>query len=330
MITAACYALCCGLKKSEPFTRSMRDAKIELFFLRNLLQITLIGVSIILLSDMVLTSYDEGSVIMDVVILVGVALSYFLLSRRLYKASVIIITSVPLLTMFYHAVAFPDNSVPLTVIIVVGFMYSILLRGKVMWFMHVFTLLGLAIIFTIQSFDPGAYMKANSNEVIALAITYFILYVLLVLSTGTLKSRYDRINRELKKVNHQLAEKTHEIEAQNDQLIKSHDMVNALNQSLEQTVEERTNRIVLQNEQLLKYAYVNAHHVRGPIARLLGLLQLSRIDNTVDLPFIFEKIEHEANEIDTIIKRINVELEKNIEPLSNSPDSGSANSRSAN
>ncbi len=289
----------------------MGDSKIELFFLRNLLQITLIGVSIILISDMVLTYYDESSVLMDIVILTAVTTAYFLLNKKKYKSSVIVITSVPLLTMFYHAVTFPDNTVPLTVILVLGFTYSVLLKGKLMWLMHTCTLVGLLIVFTIQAMDPQAFNKANENEVMALAITYFILYALLVLSAGTLKARYDRINRELKSMNHELAEKSIEIEAQNEQLMIRHDRTHALNKSLAQTVEERSMRIAQQNQQLLQYAYMNAHEVRGPLARALGLMQLSRIDSALELPFIFEKVEHEVNEIDGIIKRITIELEKN-------------------
>ena len=156
-------------------------------------------------------------------------------------------------------------------------------------------------------------MKNSVSEVITNAITFLILYLLVAYSAGALKARYDRINRELSLSHHEVKEKSNEIEAQNEELVQSQDKLSALNQFLEQAVEERTNRIVHQNEQLLKYAHVNAHHVRGPIARVLGLIQLSKIDSSLELPFLFEKIEQEALEIDSIITRINAELEKTSE-----------------
>lgn len=288
----------------------MGDSKIELFFLKNLLQIALAGVSIILLTDILLTYHDTRSVTIDLIILSAVLTSFILLKAKKYKSSVIVITSVPLITMFYQAVTFEDNTVPMTVILAIGFTFSILLKGRIMWFMHLVTIAGLLIIFSIQTQSPADYMKGNVNEVITLAVTFIVLYILVASTAGALKARYDRVNHELKRMNNELVEKSTEIEAQNEELVQSQDKVNALNQFLEQAVEEGSNRIVLQNEQLLRYAHVNAHHVRGPIARVLGLIQLSKIDPTVEMSFIFEKIERETEEIDSIITRINIELEK--------------------
>jgi signal transduction histidine kinase len=288
----------------------MSESKIEVFFLKNLLQITLIGVSIVLVSDIILTFYDANSVIIDVIILVAAIIAFTLLKFKKYKSSVLVITSVPLVAEFYQAFVSPNSIVPMTVILTIGFTFSVLLKGKVLWIMQIITLVGLICLFSIQAQTPELYLKANSNEVIASAITYIILYILVVFSAGTLKARYDSINQELKHVNHELTEKSSEIEAQNEELIQSQDKLYSLNQFLEQTVEERTEQILLQNEKLLKYAYTNAHEVRGPIARVLGLVQLSKVDPDLELPFIFEKIEHETNEIDSIISRINVELEK--------------------
>jgi signal transduction histidine kinase len=288
----------------------MADSKIELFFLKNLLFIALIGVCIILASDLILTSYDTNSLIIDTIILVSVSTSIILLKTNHYKTSVVTITTVPLAAECFQATQSPNSIVPMTVILTIGFAFSILLRGRILWIMQIATLIGLVVIFSIQMQNPGMYMKGNANELITIGITYVVLYILVVLSAGTLKARYDQINRDLKSANHELIEKTNEIEAQNEELIQSQEKLNSLNQFLEQTVEDRTKKLTEQSEQLVKYAYTNAHHVRGPIARVLGLVQLYKVDPEVDLQFILHKIEHETNEIDSIISRINVELEK--------------------
>ena len=288
----------------------MNDSKIEIFFLKNLLQITIVGVSIVLVFDIILTYYDINSVIIDAVILVAAIISLRLLKLRKYKASVIVITSVPLVAEFYQSFVSPSSIVPMTVILTIGFTFSILLKGKVLWVMQIITLTWLVIFFTIQAFNPTLYLKANYNEVITTGLTFIILYILVVYSAATLKARYDRITAELKQAHFEVIEKSNEIEAQNEELIQSQEKLNTLNQYLGQTVEERTQQVTLQNDKLLKYAYTNAHEVRGPIARVLGLLQLNKVDPTIDSSFILEKIEHETKEIDSIITKINVELEK--------------------
>jgi len=96
---------------------------------------------------------------------------------------------------------------------------------------------------------------------------------------------------------------------QNEELLQGQENLSQINLHLETLVEERTQKIRTQNEILLNYAYTNAHHVRGPVARLLGLIQLSRMKTDLDYPWFFEKVEHETREIDIIIKRIGSELE---------------------
>jgi len=107
----------------------------------------------------------------------------------------------------------------------------------------------------------------------------------------------------------ELKERKEEIEMQNEELLLGKENLSQINQHLESLVEERTQKIRKQNEILLNYAYTNAHHVRGPVARLLGLIQLSRMKTDLDYPWFFEKVEHETRSIDLIIKQIGSELE---------------------
>lgn len=296
----------------------MNDRKIELYFLKNLLQIALLGVTIILVSDISLAFHNVRSVTLDVIILITTLVSFILLRSHKFTASVITITTIPLCTMLYQAVTAEDSTIALTAILVIGFAFSILLKGQLMWFMHTITMAGIISVFYVQTHHPEAYMKQDANIVMATGIAYTILYILITFSAAKLKARYDSIHQELIVVNLQLTEKTNEVEEQNEALVRSQEKLSSLNQVLEQSIEERTDRLVKQSEQLLKYSYANAHHLRGPVARVLGLIHLSKIDPSVDLPFLFKKIEHETNEIDSIISRINTELEKasTTEPVS--------------
>jgi len=117
----------------------------------------------------------------------------------------------------------------------------------------------------------------------------------------TIISRNDELNQRLLM---ELKEKSYEIAVQNEELRQSEENLNKINIHLETLVEERSRKILEQNEMMLKYAYTNAHHVRGSVARVLGLIQVSRLNTDLDFPWLFEKIEEETKAIDTILKRI--------------------------
>lgn len=115
----------------------------------------------------------------------------------------------------------------------------------------------------------------------------------------------DELNQKL--IN-ELKEKTEEIEMQNEELIQGQEKLNETNQYLEAEVSKKTENIKLQNRALINYAFANAHHVRGPLARILGLLQLSKIDKDLDQVWVFKQLEEETNQIDEVVKQIAKDL----------------------
>lgn len=62
------------------------------------------------------------------------------------------------------------------------------------------------------------------------------------------------------------------------------------------------------NSRLLNYAHLNAHEVRAPLARVLGLIELSRLDCKLDPHWCMKQIAVEAAEIDKVLKNITTEL----------------------
>ncbi|HEY3406169.1 MAG TPA: hypothetical protein VGK59_22435, partial [Ohtaekwangia sp.] len=149
------------------------------------------------------------------------------------------------------------------------------------------------------------------DSVLTAAITYSTLYFILIYATAVLKGSYDRIHQYLRETNIKLNEKAKEIETQHEELLMAHDNLNTLNTDLEKIVNERTARILMQNEILIKYSYTNAHHLRGPVARLLGLASVYKLEPQTDPDFFISKMIDQANEIDSVVKQINIDLEAN-------------------
>lgn len=96
---------------------------------------------------------------------------------------------------------------------------------------------------------------------------------------------------------------------QNKLLLQQQELLNHSNLRLEKIVEERTEKIRIQNERILSYAYTNAHHIRGPIARLLGLSSLVKMEHRDTYPFYLEKIENESKDLDIIVKNLSQKLD---------------------
>jgi len=64
------------------------------------------------------------------------------------------------------------------------------------------------------------------------------------------------------------------------------------------------------NQKLMDFAFSNAHHVRGPVARILGLTELVKIDMEKDRQWYVETICDEVQKLDEIIKSIARELDE--------------------
>lgn len=99
----------------------------------------------------------------------------------------------------------------------------------------------------------------------------------------------------------------------NSDLHSSNEEVKVLNENLEKLVLERTDKINKQFEQLKRYVDINAHEVRAPLARMLGLLSLLRIETDEALKLdLLDKINASSEELDVIIKKMNSLLESEI------------------
>jgi tetratricopeptide (TPR) repeat protein len=86
--------------------------------------------------------------------------------------------------------------------------------------------------------------------------------------------------------------------------------INKLNESLEEKVQARTEEIRMQNQKLMEYAFFTAHEVRGPLARILGLVELVKVKElNHEREEIISRLQVSANELDEIIRQVSRKLE---------------------
>jgi signal transduction histidine kinase len=93
---------------------------------------------------------------------------------------------------------------------------------------------------------------------------------------------------------------------------RSNKKLNELNHGLENKVKARTLRLRKINKELDTYLYRASHDVRRPILTIVGLVQIASLTNENERIDIFEAIRKTANEMDKMLKKLQMayELEK--------------------
>ncbi|HTF18044.1 MAG TPA: hypothetical protein VK658_08230 [Chryseolinea sp.] len=287
----------------------MDSKTIEAFFLNTLLKLATAGVFIITFADVLFDPQDRLSIIIDIIIL-GTCLLAYALRTHAPSIAMLIFTSVILLAMVYQCLVVPMNTtISLSILLLDGFIVSVMLKGKLKVLMHTVIVSSVIFVFFIQHTTPSLRFASSDNELLTIAVTYLIVYFNLAYPSSILKRKYDLINLHLSESNDALTQKTRDMSDQNAVLLQAQSELNVLNSNLERILNDRTAKIQAQNDVLVRYSYNNAHHLRGPVARLLGLAAIYRIDAEANPDFIIAKMVDQAREIDAVIKLINEDLE---------------------
>lgn len=164
------------------------------------------------------------------------------------------------------------------------------------------------------------FVIASSASVVALA--FFI-------NTYRLKRLKDR-TLELERI---VADRTHEIETQNEELssqselmITQNEQLSNLKLELEDRVQQRTNELHAMNADLLsknsrleQFSFIIAHNLNGPVARIKGLINLMALGEAVTE--IDTKLLDSVEDLEMVIRDLNDILnlmygvEKSLEPV---------------
>jgi tetratricopeptide (TPR) repeat protein len=146
--------------------------------------------------------------------------------------------------------------------------------------------------------------KLNLQQFVIISGTasFIFLLILLILVLRMYKAKNSWV-QNVEKLNEEINEKNEALKSMNEE-------IQQINNNLEQTVKNRSEKILDQNEKLIKYAFINSHEIRGPLARVLGLLYLISIENNQLKEDVSFKMLHEAtSELDAVVKQASELLE---------------------
>jgi signal transduction histidine kinase len=136
-------------------------------------------------------------------------------------------------------------------------------------------------------------------------INFLLCTLLLVSLCAFAKNRFLRYREYIQSVNKRLDASATILNEQAARLRIHEKQLISLRTDLEAKIVEKHLERDHKREMLSKYAYVNAHHVRGPLARILGLISLIEQEKmSHDRRRYLKAIKNDALEIDEVIRKI--------------------------
>ena len=158
------------------------------------------------------------------------------------------------------------------------------------------------LVYFPSVFESGSSHALNLNSK---PIDYFIVALIITLFTAYLKNKYVFFRQQVEVRNAQLERIANTLIHQNDELRSQQEEIRAINENLENIIQGHTRGIEIKNRELAEYAFINAHMLRAPLSRILGLTSLMEMDSRINEQPEVQNIKSLAIEMDAVIKKIN-------------------------
>jgi signal transduction histidine kinase len=152
-----------------------------------------------------------------------------------------------------------------------------------------------SILAAENSFNRNAiplHQKSIDFLIVAAMTMAFILF---------LKNKYISYRKQIRIRNIQLMRIANTLQQQNEELKSQQEEIQAINDNLEDIITERTKSIEQKSNLLSEFAFINAHLLRGPLCRIIGLINLIEMEKEADLT----ELKKQISDVDKIVKSIN-------------------------
>ncbi len=136
-------------------------------------------------------------------------------------------------------------------------------------------------------------------------IDFFIVAIVITLFTIYLKNKYLFYRKQIAIRNDQLQRVAIKLISQNEELKTQQEEIKSINENLESMILAHTKGIENKNKELAEYAFINAHMLRAPLSRILGLTTLMESEPHHYNASELLHIKTLANEIDNVVRKIN-------------------------
>ncbi len=136
-------------------------------------------------------------------------------------------------------------------------------------------------------------------------IDYLTVAMLIVSIMLYMKRKFDFYRGRVSERYQQLDQIAKTLHDQNMELATRQEETGAINENLESLVEDRAYQIENKNRSLSEYAFINAHMLRGPLCRIIGLINLMEQEPNKHNTDQLAQLKSMAHEIDQRVREIN-------------------------
>lgn len=256
----------------------------------------------------ILTEAPTENFILNSFILVAVVFLYLLTNKNQFIhviATALHLLLLPVFTFYWLRYNGVEGSVPYFFLIYITFIIYTL-RGALRFL--VLSLYGLLLTYMLAFptlFKVNHYSVFDTDVTIGLSIDCFLSATLLSVFFVRVKRRFEKYRISVASNNTEVDHFHKLLESQNLQIRKQKETLEILTRDLHELVQQRIVEIDRKNKTLSEYAFINAHVVRGPLSRVLGLINLMMLEKEIYDVNTLNQIQENAKEIDAIVRKIN-------------------------
>jgi signal transduction histidine kinase len=279
---------------------------IEEIFFRAMLTIGLVGCTLVVLLDLVVTRNLSYIVPANLAMIAALIISLYAIKSSKFHGAALCGLALLNIIITMRGFLYPEfHHVTCILLITIGFMCALVSKDNVGKMIQ----LGILVSFITILFKD--YKQVAMISLIRAAIPYLVVYFIITILSGLLKERYASNQNRLKELVALLNQKNAKINEQHVRLQASYQELSDLNNYQEVIIKQKTHRIAEKNKQLAQLSYENSHSLRAPLARMLGLLYLSKIDPERK-DFYLSKLDEQALEMDRRICLVSESIERNM------------------
>jgi len=164
-------------------------------------------------------------------------------------------------------------------------------RGK--FFFGIFLLIMIYIAGFVHIDYTGKIVYGS--QLVSFCLNTLVIVLIMNVFKGSLERERKRLTNRIT----QLERANDTLETQNAQLEENRKEIIRIQTQLQQIIQERTNEIEKENERMIRYAFINAHLVRAPLANLLGLSELKSSEDKG-----FKTLNKKLVALDQVVRKI--------------------------
>jgi tetratricopeptide (TPR) repeat protein len=154
----------------------------------------------------------------------------------------------------------------------------------------------------------------NKNKLLISAAAGIVIVLFFLFNSVRNYYRVKQRNKEILTLNKEIRKQRDSSVEKNIKIESLHKELSDINRSLEQTIEQRTEALKDQTRHIEDYAFITAHKLRAPLARVLGIVNLLDRDVAIEeQKLLLDHLKNASLELDNVIRSLSLALQQGMD-----------------